>query len=216
MTTVATTASASQKTFREPRVSCAHSWLFFLSDVMRRSVQPRARGCKSRRINARNVRIKVMNTTKDGHDEDLLRALAGFPESLLRFLASEDEIADSGRSGFLARDDVPASATQETVKRGAAYVLEKCYHMALKPRYTGLRQDRLRHPVNDAERHIAKAWQEFNKGQRTREGDVVDYITRGGSDRDRVIVNSTIQWLGTNVGQAFLRDILPHLPRIKD
>lgn len=65
---------------------------------------------------------------------------------------------------------------------------------------------------NPEERRFAEAWERMN-GQSSAvttfllRGDDVEGYVEGASDRERAIVATVIQWLGSPVGQGFLRDL---------
>lgn len=74
----------------------------------------------------------------------------------------------------------------------------------------GLNTDRLR--SNPLEKDFAEVWAEENTAERR--NPLLAYILdrSGGmpmipSDRDWVVANTVVQWLGSTVGQAFLRDV---------
>lgn len=73
----------------------------------------------------------------------------------------------------------------------------------------GLHEYRFRQ--NPQEQRFAEAWTEFNKHTRH-----IDYLLRVGdqtgrpphcSERDEVVAATIVQWLGSPVGLAFLRDL---------
>lgn len=66
---------------------------------------------------------------------------------------------------------------------------------------------------NPIEKLFAEKWEEINTSPLSSFG-IVDYIladdnipTGGLSDRDREVAATVIQWLGSPVGQDFLRDV---------
>ena len=77
-------------------------------------------------------------------------------------------------------------------------------------RTKGLHEHRFRD--NPEERRFAEAWAEHNKHGSTL-AYLLDPTQAGGvrppdpSDRDKVVAATVIQWLGSPVGQCFLRDL---------
>ncbi len=90
--------------------------------------------------------------------------------------------------------------------------------MKLTRKHRGLNIHRLR--SNPKELQFALAWQTQNHnataGGMEYRADTLDYLLHQGdqrfptlcSDRDRIVANSVIQWLGSPVGEAFIRDVL--------
>lgn len=72
---------------------------------------------------------------------------------------------------------------------------------------------RYRFPDNPEEKRIADAWQAHNDTGRTldhlldpRKGEPFGHPPHA-ADRDRVVAATVMQWLGSHVGQGFLRDL---------
>lgn len=86
----------------------------------------------------------------------------------------------------------------------------------LKKKYQGLNTHRL--AQNPLEKRFALAWQAQNEVAAPVDGqaDTLDYILHEGdqrypklcSERDRQVANSVIQWLGSPVGESFIRSVL--------
>jgi len=88
--------------------------------------------------------------------------------------------------------------------------------MKLKKKHQGLNPHRL--ASNPLEQRFAEAWQAMNEaaaGPMDRV-DTIDYILHQGdqhfpircSERERAVANSVIQWLGSPVGESFIRQVL--------
>ena len=88
--------------------------------------------------------------------------------------------------------------------------------MKLLPKHKGLNPYRL--ASNLLETRFAEAWQTLNETASgpNKGADTVDYILHTGeqhfpkhcSERDRKVANSIIQWLGSPVGESFVRSVL--------
>ena len=74
-----------------------------------------------------------------------------------------------------------------------------------------------RYKENPLEKAFAEKWQDMNTGPMGRVRTTLDYLldpsNRGNpnpplSDRDWLVANTLIQWLGSPVGQNFLREVL--------
>lgn len=88
--------------------------------------------------------------------------------------------------------------------------------MKLLPKHKGLNTARL--ASNPLETRFAEAWQTMNEVSKgPMDGaDTVDYILHMGdqrypklcSERDRDVANSIVQWLGSPVGESFVRQVL--------
>lgn len=78
--------------------------------------------------------------------------------------------------------------------------------------HTGLAAYRL-HPDADNPREVAFAeqWKLENRTGRT-----LDHIIPHYNDRDEMIAATVIQWLGSNVGIAFLQDVIKREPKVGD
>jgi hypothetical protein len=69
----------------------------------------------------------------------------------------------------------------------------------------GLHAYRLKDSFHATEREFAEAWE--------RQGNTLAYLLGNGrdplapSERDAIVAATVIQWLGSNVGQAFLSDL---------
>jgi hypothetical protein len=80
--------------------------------------------------------------------------------------------------------------------------------------HEGLHTNRLRVRENVLENKFAEAWEKENS--RSDGHDLLDYLLaldnnnpRGEfSQRDATVAATIIQWLGTHVGQCFLRDVM--------
>lgn len=87
----------------------------------------------------------------------------------------------------------------------------------------GISNDRLRHQSNAIERRFVQAWRAEHQRSRPlldillthQHGDPSDWEPDVVSDRDRVVAETVIQWLGSNVGLGFLEDVLG-VRRIED
>jgi len=83
--------------------------------------------------------------------------------------------------------------------------------MKIKKKYQG--KAPYRYTDNPMEQRFALAWQEENDRPNGGAG-VLEYMMGDGSravdvsDRDRLVANSIIQWLGSPVGQLFLARVL--------
>jgi hypothetical protein len=66
-------------------------------------------------------------------------------------------------------------------------------------------------PYNKRERAFAEQWEIENKQSRT-----LDKLTLASTDRDIEVAATIIQWLGSNVGMAFLSAAMKREPEIKE
>lgn len=77
--------------------------------------------------------------------------------------------------------------------------------------HKGLKQYRFKN--NPEERRFAEAWEKQNNPADSQADSSLAYLLspdsqkESVSDRDREVAATTIQWLGSPVGQAFLRDL---------
>lgn len=65
---------------------------------------------------------------------------------------------------------------------------------------------------NPREVALAKAWKEQNERGHTLQWLIGD----NHSQRDATVAATIIQWLGSNVGAAFLRDVIKDCPELKE
>lgn len=78
----------------------------------------------------------------------------------------------------------------------------------------------LKGPLSLREYVFAKEWEKLNEKTRVT---MPDHLCREDSsafipecsDRDRIITNTVIQWLGTNCGQAFLHTVTDSIEEVK-
>lgn len=88
--------------------------------------------------------------------------------------------------------------------------------MKLQTKYKGLNTLRLKE--NPLEAKFAQAWQEMgllSARPETGMADNIDYLLHVGdqhrvppcSDRDRLVANTVIQWLGSPVGECFVEEV---------
>lgn len=87
----------------------------------------------------------------------------------------------------------------------------------LKKKWTGKWPGRLERETR--ERAFAMEWQRQNEMSRTLEyllSDDRNHADPGAiSDRDLIVANTIIQWLGSSVGQSFLVDVESRAKRMK-
>jgi hypothetical protein len=87
-----------------------------------------------------------------------------------------------------------------------------------KPNYLGLHVYRLRpEQGNPEEKRFADAWSALNEERIGRpasilawllhEGDQPGYGAKDPTDREHTVAATVVQWLGSHVGQCFLRDL---------
>ena len=82
-------------------------------------------------------------------------------------------------------------------------------------RYPGLSRERLSAASdNPREQAFARHWTEEND-RPLRPTALVDILLPEATDRDRAVAATIIQWLGTNVGMAFLEDVIRKCPQVR-
>lgn len=70
----------------------------------------------------------------------------------------------------------------------------------------GLHHRRIEEPINFRERLFAEQWEYENEG--TTRTPLLEHILHYRvSDRDITVAATVVQWLGSNVGQSFLREV---------
>jgi hypothetical protein len=87
--------------------------------------------------------------------------------------------------------------------------------MTVKKEFQGTNPHRYK--ANPLEKAFAEKWQEINTGPMGRVRTTLDYLmdssNRGEpnpplTERDWLVANTLIQWLGSPVGQGFIRDVI--------
>ena len=66
----------------------------------------------------------------------------------------------------------------------------------------GFHSRRLNDDTNTREIKLAKNWEKYNKSN----SPIMDYLVPDQTERDQRVAATIIQWLGTNVGRAFLEE----------
>lgn len=75
-------------------------------------------------------------------------------------------------------------------------------------KHEGLSKNRLNSAAgNDREASFAKAWQHINRDE-IGVNDIITHIIPNYTDRDAAVAATIIQWLGSNVGMAFLHGVM--------
>ncbi len=92
--------------------------------------------------------------------------------------------------------------------------MEETRMTQLEKKHQGLGMHRLK--SNALEAQFALAWQGQSNPAGLTGPDTIDYLLHTGdqtnpkrcSERDRIVANTVIQWLGSPVGQSFVRGVL--------
>jgi hypothetical protein len=79
-------------------------------------------------------------------------------------------------------------------------------------KYKGFYHYRLKFD-NPCEVAFAKAWDRQSESGHP-EGIFIDFLIKDSTPRDKQVMATVIQWLGSNVGQAFLEDVIRHNPEL--
>lgn len=112
------------------------------------------------------------------------------------------------RGGYLAWQSSPGwMITSE----GRTRVLRHLGKQDIPFTHLGRHAGRLKDPMNLLERIFADEWDQNNRNGRILEYLLAENPNRPAgevTERDSEVAATVIQWLGTNVGQAFLRDVI--------
>ena len=83
---------------------------------------------------------------------------------------------------------------------------------------TGFNSIRLNDSFNSREIAFAEQWAKVNSDSDNHKffsRNLFDYLLEDNTERDQQVAATVIQWLGTNVGQAFLVDVIKKCPEMK-